>query len=393
MLNKRPILSVIIPTHNRFNLASIVIKGILNRFNNTEIVISETSDVAQLDIEFSEYIKLGKVKYVRPKPGVDIVTNFETAFRSSTGEYVLFIGDDDFVGPHIENIVAWVKNNNIDALTSTMPANYYWNDFVSAFSGNKYSSSLVTTKFSSSAQHLDTIKNLNLSLDDLGSGLKNMPRAYHGLVSRTLCTTIINKYGSIFGGVSPDIFSAALIAKESTKAYIIDYPLTIPGSSGNSGAGMSAKGKHIGGLRSNAYMKAFQNLVWNKNIPEFYSVPTVWAYSINDAYNRMDNLNLKKINFLRLYVKCIIFHVDYKKETLDSLKFYLTNNNTFIAILQIFKEVFKEAYNIFLKIITKINIKLHPHKLEIVKFDTIENAFHSLEQKINISQLTIFDKK
>lgn len=391
-MNKRPVLSVIIPTHNRFELAKLVVKGILDRFNNTEVVISETSEVAQLDTEFSAYIKLGKVKYVRPNQGVDIVTNFETAFQSSTGEYVLFIGDDDFVGPYIENIVEWVKNNDIDALTSTMPTNYYWNDFTSALSGDKYSSSLVTKNFSGIAEKLDTIKNLNLSLDDLGSGLKNMPRAYHGIVSRVLCETIISKYGRMFGGVSPDIFSASLIAKESTKAYIIDYPLTIPGSSGNSGAGMSAKGKHIGSLRSNVFMKAFENLVWNQNIPEFYSVQTIWAFSLNDAYNLMERTTVKKPNFLRLYVKCIIFHFDYKKETVTSFKTYLKNKNVVITGFKILKEVFKETYDILLRIIVKIKNKLNPFQTEFTKYDTIENAFYSLEQKIDITHSIFFNK-
>src|SRR3546814_5068960 len=54
-----------------------------------------------------------------------------------------------------------------------------------------------------------------------------MPRAYCGLISLTLIKRILADHDALFGGVSPDIYSAALISAHSVNALDIDFPAVI----------------------------------------------------------------------------------------------------------------------------------------------------------------------
>src|SRR3546814_18230876 len=89
-----------------------------------------------------------------------------------------------------------------------------------------------------------------------------MPRAYCGLISLTLIKRILADHDALFGGVSPDIYSAALISAHSVNALDIDFPAVIPGASGASKAGQSAAGRHVGVLRDNDHIRPFRNLIW-----------------------------------------------------------------------------------------------------------------------------------
>src|SRR3546814_1908638 len=83
-----------------------------------------------------------------------------------------------------------------------------------------------------------------------------MPRAYCGLISLTLIKRILADHDALFGGVSPDIYSAALISAHSVNALDIDFPAVIPGASGASTAGQSAAGRHVGALRDNDHIRS-----------------------------------------------------------------------------------------------------------------------------------------
>lgn len=116
------------------------------------------------------------------------------------------------------------------------------------------------------------------------------------------------------------IFRLELISAESKICVKIEYPIVVPGNSGASTAGQSASGGHVGKLRENAHIGAFKNLVWDPLIPEFYSVPTVWSFSLLKALEKVDKVSLAK--FMRLYVRCLVFHRAYWPETRRCMSAY-----------------------------------------------------------------------
>lgn len=323
-----PILSVIIPTHERFRYAQETIETILGMGDDIELVVSDTSAVDP----WTSVAPHPRLKVVRPGVGISVVDNFNTALSHATGDYVCFIGDDDLVAPDIVEIAKWAKDQDVDAVRFTFPVIFYWEDYVHRSNPEAYSGTLWVSRYSGSIRTLDTRHALREAAAKLGHGVLEMPRAYCGLVSRKLIDRILIDHGALFGGVSPDIFSAALIAAYSEKAVDIDFPAVIPGASGASTAGQSAAGRHVGGLRDNAHIRPFTHLVWHPLVPEFYSVPTVWGYSLVRALEQISATHPTLPNWGRLYVQCLLYHRGYWRLTLRAMTAY-RRQASFLSLL------------------------------------------------------------
>jgi len=313
-----PILSIIIPTHNRAKYAVPTIRSALSISPDVEVVVSDTSQEDHISGQFVNDPDWSRVRLVRPGQVLSVVDNFNQGLQHASGDYLLFLGDDDLVTPKIADLLTWAKRNRVDAIQLTFPAIYYWPDFMHKRLGDHYAGTLHLGTFSGAVRRHDAKRTLREAAEKLGGGVFDMPRAYAGIVSKDLVQAIVAKQGSLFGGVSPDIYSAALIADAATHCVSIDYPVIVPGSSGASTAGQSANGKHIGALRDNAHIGAFRNLIWDDLVPEFYSVPTVWSYSLLRALKTLDSSI--QPNYGRLYVRCLFYHRYFLKLSLSSLR-------------------------------------------------------------------------
>lgn len=337
-----PILSVIIPTHNRQRYAIDAVSAILENFPDTEVIVSDTSDTRDIESALQKWIEGGRLLYSHSSEKTDVVRNFENGLSLATGDYLIFVGDDDCLGPQAEQIASWAKKNQIDAVGCTLSASYCWPDFRSKYFKDGYAAKLAIASYNASVVEVDGAAELRACLKDLGAGPAGMPRAYLGMVSRQVVQKIQVQYGSLFGGVSPDIYSAALVAVESRRIVKLDFPFVLPGSSGASTSGQSASGGHKGKLRDNAHIGAFQNLVWDAAIPEFYSVQTVWSFSIIKAVEKLSESSLKP-NYARLYARCLVYHRGYLAETLRSIR-YMANS---VGTLSIWGHISMEIINEF----------------------------------------------
>lgn len=302
-----PILSVVIPTHNRSAYAVPTIRSILRLSPDIEVVVTDTSDSDHITPAFADDPRWTRVRLVRPGHDLSVVDNFNAGLAAATGEYLIFIGDDDFLSPPVIDLVRWSSAQGIDAIKVTFPALYYWPDFIHKRLGQYYAGTLHLSPFTGRIARHDAHDALKNAAADFGGGVGDMPRAYAGILSSRLARQIVQKYGHLFGGVSPDIYSAALISREASYCIKVDYPVIIPGASGASTAGQSANGRHVGGLRDNPHIGAFHDLVWNDLIPEFYSVPTVWSFSLGKAIERIGDKGLHA-SYGRLYVRCLFYH-------------------------------------------------------------------------------------
>lgn len=305
-----PVLSVIIPTHNRPECAVATIRAVLSASPDIEVIVSDTSETDCISFAFVED-KPVRLKLLRPTRPLSVVENFNIGLEAATGDFLVFIGDDDFVSPEIIDVALWARRENVEAVAFSFPLLYYWPSFVSNTRWKAGSSTLVITPYDGSVRQVDTLYELRSAVSRLGAGVLDMPRAYAGMVSRVLVNRILDRHGALFGGVSPDIYSAALIAIEAKLAFRLDFPIIVPGASGGSTSGQSARGQHVGGLRDNAHIGAFKNLTWDHRVPEYYSVPTVWGYSLLKAIESQPEW-LQRADFAHLYLKCLISDPQYK---------------------------------------------------------------------------------
>lgn len=336
------LLTVVIPTHNRTEYLIPTVSAIYNHIENVQIVVTDSSDNECVSELMPNYIKNSSRYVYRKTPrNFNFVENFESGLDFVTGEYVTYIGDDDFIHPEILNLLRWCKDKKIDAITSTLPAIYYWPDFYHRRHKSNFSGVLTSKEFTGNIENVDAKRALDSALANLGSGVQNMPRIYAGVVSMNIVRQARKEYDRVFGGVSPDIYSSAIISQIATKCISVDYPFVIPGSSGNSGSGESARGSHIGPLRGSSYMARFKELKWNNLVPEFYSIQTVWAFSILSAMHKMSLLE-KKIGYERLYIKCFFCHPAYYRYTFDALKCYSVKKNILKIVYNLLENVVLE---------------------------------------------------
>jgi glycosyltransferase involved in cell wall biosynthesis len=351
-----PILSVIVPTHNRSHYALPTIEALLRLSDEIEIVVSDTSPEDRISPRLPEFEGVERVRYTRPPTDISVVDNFNIALGAASGDYVIFIGDDDLVSSHAVSLAYWAKSRQVDSLCFSFPISYYWPDFKHQLRGDFYSASVRAASFAGTIAPLDAASSLRAAAAQLGVGVLDMPRAYAGMMSMALARRIADKYGALFGGVSPDIYSAALIAFESTNCQRADFPIVIPGNSGASTAGQSANGGHRGKLRDNAHIGAFRDLVWDDRIPEFYSVPTVWSFSLVKALEKLDKVSLA--NFGRLYIRCLVFQRTYRSETLAAIRAHARSRGRLRTAVALAKGALSEGLWIVHKIYSMTRVTM-----------------------------------
>ena len=386
-----PILSAIIPTHNRSRYALNAITTILENFPDTEVVVSDTSDTRGLESALSHWIREGRLIYSHTSELLDIVRNFEHGLNLATGDYLIFLGDDDCLGPQAEQIAHWAASKGIDTINSSQGTSYCWPDFRSKYFKDGYAAKLAIAPYEATIFEIDAIAELRACVDNFGAGPAKMPRAYHGMIRRDLTKKIQEKHGSFFGGVSPDIYSSVLLSVEGAKFVQLDFPFILPGSSGVSAAGQAASGGHKGKLRDNAHIGAFNNLVWDKSIPEFYCVQTVWSFSMLKAVEKIPSLRLEP-NYPRLYVRCLLYHRKYFKETIDSICYRASKTGSFYMLTNIIAALIKELLFQMKRISQRtFKPKATSNSVVIENLPTIGDAYLALANytKQSVKQLDI----
>jgi glycosyltransferase involved in cell wall biosynthesis len=372
---RQPVVSVIIPTHERAQYAVPTIRSMLALQGEVEVVVCDTSAEDLISAELHDSPHLSRLKLVRPGKTLSVVGNFNTALAAATGKYLTFIGDDDFVSAQIVTVAKWAKIHQIDAIKFSFPTLYFWPDFRHKTQDDAIAGTLRTSTFSGKVTPHDAKAAALQALVNFGGGVMEMPRAYAGLVSMDLVKRIHDEHGPLFGGVSPDIYSAFLISQEARKCVYIDYPVIVPGASGASTAGLSAKGKHVGALRDNAHIRPFRDLVWDERIPEFYSVPTVWSYSLLKAVQKHGVLT-EQINFVRLYLKCLIFHRPFLQETLKAAATYRRKTSWGPILRSALTATFSEAAWFAKKVVQRLlqKIKKNQDQQVLQNLDDTEAA-------------------
>lgn len=301
------LLSILIPTRNRQKYCIGAIKEILSiGSERIEICVQDNSDDNSLEYEIKA-IGSSSVIYNYHRGVLSFVDNFSEAITISSGEYLCLIGDDDGILPNIIPAIQYMKENNLDVLVPSLNACYFWPSDTPLYpkAENGY---LALTKDRFNIKKIDPI----LSLDNfVKNGLIDylsfdMPKLYHGIVKKGVLQEIKNVTGNYFQGLTPDIFMATALCFVAKKFEMVDYPVTIAGICPMSGSSDSATGKHTGDLKDAPHFRGHNNYEWEKLIPPFYSVETIWAETALKCLRMFGKDDIiKKINLPLFYQHCL----------------------------------------------------------------------------------------
>lgn len=124
-------LSVIIPTRNRQKYCITTIKSLAKSDQqNIEFVVGDNSDDPDVMAEFFQDFDDQRFKFVPSGERIySMVENWNRLVPFSSGEWLCFIGDDDYIDPELPDFIEGLQASfpQVDAL-NWMSFNYVWPD-------------------------------------------------------------------------------------------------------------------------------------------------------------------------------------------------------------------------------------------------------------------------
>jgi Glycosyltransferases involved in cell wall biogenesis len=347
-----PLLSIVIPTKNRYETLLPVVRGILRSQNREfQIVIQDNSDVPfDMHSLCKEIIDDIRVVYKHVVRKISVSENCDLAIRSATGYYIIMIGDDDTVlTDQLIDLCRWMRNNGVDSI-SFNKGSFIWPDVRDQSSKGSYR--CIEDIKLIEAQNLHT--NLIRQITYRASGII-IPCVYHGLVRRDRLESIYELASTNFPGPSPDISNAIGLSQFCTNFVFCGLPYVISGHSKKSAAGMGHNRSHINELRNVPWLSKYDIDQWSDNLPFYWSAATITAESIIKSLERTGRSDLlEHFNISALYAHMIIYDRVYFKRIINSMLTLVFQNESKFSVYKLVVEFAKYLYG---RVISKISIK------------------------------------
>ena len=370
------ILSILIPTKNRVEYLELCVQQVLSACSErVQVVVQDNSNEEWLGSNrFTE--KYPNFYYYHKKGDISFVENFSLAIENAKGEYFCFIGDDDGILPEIEQLAKWMKENEIDAVSQNISATYFWPNTIGAIPDTE-TGLLKLYYVNNKVERKKTSLELKKLLYTAGQNYlsRALVKPYHGLVRTKLIEKLKEVTGVYIGGLSPDIYISVALSCFIKYVFVINFPITISGIGAKSGSAASASGSHTGRLSDAPHFLGHKNYVWDKLVPEIYSVETIWADSALHAYRSCSNMNVDRY-FCKEYLL---------KICCDKYFQFSSEIQNFIRRHKIVKFKYIESFlkvgclDLFYRVIKKITRR----KNDYLRYKGVENIIEA-EQKIRL---------
>jgi glycosyltransferase involved in cell wall biosynthesis len=311
-----PLLSIVIPTRNRFTTLINVVDMILgfNSNDDIEIVIQDNSDNNTEILDFlKERKEFSNLKYFYESERISVIQNSDKAILNATGEYICFIGDDDGVMPYIIDIVRWMKLNHVKALKSYKPI-YLWPGQNSRMELTDKSGILRFDKFHYRFKSVSINFALNYTLKVGATSMEMLPGLYHGIVKKQTLDEIYHTCKSFFPGPSPDMANAVALTKFISSFIHCEFPVIITGNSPKSTGGLGLLKKHIAKIEEVSHLPKDTAENWSQKIPKYWTGPTIWAESFLKALENCGDFKTgKKLRYSYLYASLVVLNSNHSK--------------------------------------------------------------------------------
>ena len=317
----QPLLSIVIPTKNRYEYLEILIKALLeSQSQEFELIIQDNSDNNNDFERYLETINDSRLKYNYLQSYLSVIENCDLAVGTSTGKYVIMLGDDDgiLIEKSIE-LVKYLSKNNADAAIVNW-IDYAWPDTIHAVWGDGLSGKIIVPRFTYSYKWLNSQQELKQVLHKGAAfGLGRLARIYHGIVKKEKLDAIKAETGTYFPGPSPDMANAVALTKYIETYIYADFPTIISGHSKKSTGGQGGEKKHHGSIAAQAHLPKDTVSKWSPKIPFFWSGPTIYSESARRSILATNRESFLKINYAYLYACCFVFERAYTSEIIKAI--------------------------------------------------------------------------
>lgn len=218
--------SIVIPTRERADTLFHTIATCTSQdYDNLEIIVSDNfSNDNTRDVVLSFQDK--RITYINTNKRLGMSSNWEFGLSHVTGDFVMFLGDDDGLLPNaVKDIANILSEHKYPAIIWQKP-DYNW---PTAINMPNYMSVSLSNKI--------FIMNGAVLLYLISKGFTSygkLPVIYSGFVSTVIVAKIRKKSGKFFCSVTPDIYSGFALTSQ-IKYYIYSFrPFSVNGGSHHS---------------------------------------------------------------------------------------------------------------------------------------------------------------
>ncbi len=116
-----PLVSILIPTHNRPDYAELALQSALAQtYPHIEIIVNDNSDDTLTQDRLAPYLERFRNIHYASTPGCGAMDNFQRCYARAKGEYVNFLMDDDLFHPEkIQKMMSFMlARSSIGLVTS-----------------------------------------------------------------------------------------------------------------------------------------------------------------------------------------------------------------------------------------------------------------------------------
>jgi glycosyltransferase involved in cell wall biosynthesis len=106
--------SVLLPTRNGGKYLKSCIESVLSQdYKDMELIVFDNANTDNTAEVVNSYSNDKRLKYYRTDSVVDVTENWNNALKKSSGDYVLMMGDDDFLLPgYFDTLDKIIKDND-----------------------------------------------------------------------------------------------------------------------------------------------------------------------------------------------------------------------------------------------------------------------------------------
>ena len=235
-------ISIVVPTRNRAEFLKYCLETCLASSDpEIEVVVSDNNsmdDTRDVAAAFTD----PRLVYVHPGRDLSMRQNFEFALSHATGDYVIFIGDDDGVVPNGIATLRYLIDKFHPDIITWRHITYIWphqepvpTDGLLKFRYRDFCGPLFKLDPARIFQDFCDAKLINY---------RDGANIYHGCVARPVIDRIQAKGGEYFQGQIPDVNTALSNLIEANSMLWIRNPVTIAGAGEKSnGSAMNAPTK------------------------------------------------------------------------------------------------------------------------------------------------------
>lgn len=235
--------TVVIPTRNRSETLYHTLKTCVSqKYENFEIIVSDNNSVDNTKDVVNSFDD-NRIRYINTQRSLGMTSNWEFALSHVTGDYVMYLGDDDGL---LENTIEKASNILKKCPSQALiwqKSNYNWPDI----SNNPNELTIFLTNKIYTLPVKPILYLILLGLTSIG----RIPSVYSGFVSVNIINMIKSKNGLFFHSVTPDIYSGLAVMSAIDKYIYSLTPFSVSGGSSKS------NGQAISSKYNNKLMKLY----------------------------------------------------------------------------------------------------------------------------------------